>query len=60
MKRFLAIIVLLLLLVVPFFNWRAGAVLWLIAWTVYLVKSLHDKRSVAGGQGENGEEEEGG
>lgn len=60
MKRILAIIVLSLLLVVPFFNWRAGAALWLIAWSVFCLKQLYVRRPVGDEQDEEGKEEEDG
>lgn len=56
MRRVYAIIVLFLLLVVPFLNWRVGAVLWLIAWSAFLLKGLFAKRDTHDG----GEEDEDG
>ena len=56
MKKILAIIVLLLLLVVPFFNWRAGAVLWMVAWSVFMLQGLYVRRPSTGGN-EKGKEE---
>ena len=35
-----AAIILVLLLVVPFFNWRLGAVLWMCAWLTYVCQGL--------------------
>jgi len=58
MKKVLAIIVLILLLVVPFFNWRAGALLWLIAWSVFLLQGLYAGRPVEDGKPGKGEEDE--
>ena len=57
MKKVLAIIVLFLLLVVPFLNWRAGAVLWLVAWSVFLLQGLYVKHSGGDERKERGEEE---
>ena len=37
-------IILILLLVVPFFNWRLGAVLWMCAWLVYIIQGLSKGR----------------
>ena len=54
MKKILAIIVLFLLLGVPFFNWRAGAVLWLIAWSVFLLQGLFARKPAEDGEEENG------
>jgi hypothetical protein len=35
-----AIIILFLLLVVPFLNWRIGAILWMSAWLTYIFQGL--------------------
>ena len=57
MKKVLAIIVLFLLLVVPFLNWRAGAVLWLMAWALFVLQGLFVSRNPEGSFEEKGEEE---
>lgn len=60
MRKVLAIIVLFLLLAVPFFNWRAGAALWLGAWTVYFLKGLYAGRPAPEGDEEQEKEKKGG
>ena len=41
MKRKIATwILLFLLLVVPFFNWRLGALFWLCAWIIFITQGL--------------------
>lgn len=45
-------ILLVLLLVVPFFHWRTGAVLWLCAWLVFIGQGLFKGRPLRGGQDE--------
>ena len=37
-------IILILLLVVPFINWRVGALLWMCAWLVYIIQGLSKGR----------------
>lgn len=39
-RKFFAVIILILLLVVPFINWRLGAVFWMSAWLTYIFQNL--------------------
>ena len=39
-RKILAVILLSLLLVLPFINWRLGAVLWMCAWLTYILQNL--------------------
>ena len=39
-RKILAVILLTLLLVLPFINWRLGAVLWMCAWLTYIFQNL--------------------
>ena len=57
MKKVLAIIVLFWLLVVPFFNWRAGAVLWLMAWSLFVLHGVFVGRNTVDSLEEREEEE---
>jgi hypothetical protein len=34
---------LILLIVVPFLNWRLGALLWMCAWVTYICQSLFNR-----------------
>ncbi len=47
-------IILILLIVVPFFDWRLGAVLWMCAWLTYICQGLFNKRDI----GRNGSGDE--
>jgi len=39
-RKILAVILLFLLLVLPFINWRFGAFLWMCAWLTYIFQNL--------------------
>ena len=43
-KRIFAGILLFLLIVVPFLDWRLGAVMWMSAWLVFIFQKLFDRR----------------
>ena len=43
-KRVMAAILLITLIVVPFINWRLGAVLWMCAWLVFIFQNLYSGR----------------
>jgi hypothetical protein len=43
-RRILAGILLLLLIVVPFLDWRIGAVMWLSAWLVFIFQKLFNRQ----------------
>ena len=49
-------IILILLIVVPFFDWRLGAVLWMCAWLTYICQGLFNKRDI--GEDRSGDENE--
>jgi hypothetical protein len=40
MRKFSAWVILFLLLVVPFYNWRLGAAFWMCAFLVYIFQQL--------------------
>ena len=42
-RKISALILLFLLLVVPFINWRLGAVLWMCAWVTYICQGVFNK-----------------
>ena len=44
-RKFFAILLLILLLVVPFMNWKLGALFWMCAWLVYIFQGLFSRHS---------------
>ena len=44
MRRIAAGVLLLLLIVVPFIDWRLGAVMWMSAWLVFILEKLFSRR----------------
>ncbi|MEN8134652.1 MAG: hypothetical protein ABFS18_03835 [Thermodesulfobacteriota bacterium] len=44
-RRIGAGILLFLLIVVPFLDWRLGAVMWMSAWLVFILQKLFDRSS---------------
>ena len=40
-RRILAVILLILLIGVPFWDWKLGAVLWMCAWLVFIFQKLY-------------------
>lgn len=55
-RKIIAAILLILLLVLPFLDWRLGAVVWMSAWLVFIFQNLLAKndRKVNRDDGENG------
>ena len=43
-RRILAAVILILLVVVPFLDWKLGAVLWMCAWLVFIFQNLYSGR----------------
>jgi len=43
-ERVFAGILLLLLVVVPFLDWRLGAVMWMSAWLIFIFQKLFDRQ----------------
>ncbi len=41
-----ALILLILLLVVPFINWRLGALLWMCAWVTYICQGVFNRNTL--------------
>jgi len=52
-RKLFAIILLAILIIVPFINWKLGAVFWMCAWLVFIFQNLFPKH-----QWKLGEEEE--
>jgi hypothetical protein len=44
-RKIFAVILLVLLLVVPFFNWKLGAMFWMSAWMVYIFQNMFSRRN---------------
>ena len=44
-RKFFAVILLIILIGVPFWNWRLGAVLWMCAWLVFIFQNLYSGRN---------------
>lgn len=44
-RKFFAIILLILLIVVPFINWQLGAVMWMCAWLVFIFQNLLSRQT---------------
>ena len=52
-----AIILLTALLVVPFLEWRLGAIMWMSAWMIFLLQKLFNRKNWKIGDSDPGEEE---
>ena len=44
-RRVFAAILLIILIGVPFLDWKLGAVLWMCAWLVFIFQNLYSGRS---------------
>ncbi len=44
-RRIAAAILLVMLIVVPFWNWQLGAVLWMCAWLVFIFQNLYSRHN---------------
>ena len=51
MRRLVAGILLALLLVIPFINWRLGALMWMSAWLVFILQKLFSRQEWRVGDG---------
>ena len=52
-KRIVAGVLLVLLSVVPFLNWRLGAILWMSAWLVFILQKLYSREDWNFGEDED-------
>ena len=60
MRKVAAGILLGLLLFVPFFNWRLGALMWMCAWLVFILQKLFSRDEwVIKGKDEINDQEDG-
>ena len=55
-RKIFAAILLILLIAMPFIDWRLGAVLWMSAWLVFIFQNLLGKDQWKGGDEGEGEE----
>ena len=44
-RKIFAVILLVLLVVVPFINWKLGAVFWMSAWIVYIFQNMFSRQN---------------
>jgi ABC-type transport system involved in cytochrome bd biosynthesis fused ATPase/permease subunit len=56
-RKLFAIILLVLLLVVPFINWKLGALFWMCAWLIFIFQNLFSRQTWKLGK-ENDEDSE--
>jgi len=42
-RKIAAWLILIILIVTPFFNWRLGAVIWMCAWIIYILQMVFGK-----------------
>jgi hypothetical protein len=57
-RRILAAILLIILIGVPFLDWKLGAVLWMCAWLVFILQKLYSPRNWKFGANKEPEDEE--
>jgi hypothetical protein len=57
-RKISAWLILILLLVVPFFNWRLGALLWMCAWVTYICQGVFNRKYPLQHEYENDDVEE--
>jgi hypothetical protein len=55
-RKFFAVILLVLLLGLPFIDWRLGAVLWMSVWLVFIFQNLYSKKHWKFGEGSDDEQ----
>ena len=59
MRRIAAGILLVMLLLIPFIDWRLGAVMWMSAWLVFILQKLFSREEWrAGGKEEINNQED--
>jgi len=57
-RKIFAIILLVLLIGVPFWDWKLGAVLWMCAWLIFIFQNIFPKHQWKLGENEEQNEEE--
>jgi hypothetical protein len=56
-RRIFAIILLILLIGVPFWNWKIGSVLWMCAWLIFIFQNIFPKHHWKLGENEEQDDE---
>ena len=56
-RKISAWVILAILLVVPFFNWKLGALFWMCAWLVFICQGLFRGKPLSVVEGESEETE---
>ena len=57
-RKFFAVILLILLIIVPFIDWRLGAVMWMCAWLVFIFQNIFSRQTWNLGDKEDEENDE--
>jgi hypothetical protein len=57
-RKLFAVILLALLIIVPFIDWRLGAVMWMCAWLVFIFQKLFSRQDWNFGKNEKEYENE--
>jgi len=57
-RKIFAVILLLLLIGVPFWNWKLGAVLWMCAWLIFIFQNIFPGHRWKLGENEDRKEQE--
>lgn len=57
-RKIFAIIILVLLIGVPFWDWKLGAVLWMCAWLVFIFQNIYPGHRWKFGEDEEDHEDE--
>lgn len=57
-RKICSLILLVLLIGVPFWDWKLGAVLWMCAWLVFIFQNIFPKHEWKLGDNEEQDEEE--
>jgi hypothetical protein len=57
-RRISAAILLVVLIVVPFWDWKLGAVLWMCAWLIFIFQNLYPRHNWKFGEDDEQENEQ--
>jgi len=57
-RKICAAILLVILIGVPFIDWKLGAVLWMCAWLIFIFQNLFSKHDLKTSEGSNKEDEQ--
>ncbi len=56
-RKIFAAILLVLLIVLPFIDWKLGAVMWICAWLVFIFQNLLGQHGKSGEEDDSGDDE---